>query len=126
MQGHYRQAVNCFARISTVATEIGDRNFQFESLYGLGHAHRAAGRLDQAATHHEQALTIARELGQPTDEARALHGLAHAHRDLGHLGQARHHWQQALDILTGLDLTDAEDLTTEQLREHLRTIPGDR
>jgi DNA-binding SARP family transcriptional activator len=123
MQGHYRQAVHCFARISTVATEIGDRNFQFESLYGLGHAHRAAGRLDQAATHHEQALTIARELGQPTDEARALHGLAHTHRDLGHLDQARQHWQQALDILTGLDLTDAEDLTTEQIREHLRTLP---
>ena len=69
---------------------------------------------------------VARELGQPTDEARALHGLAHAHRDLGHLDQARQHWQRALDILTGLDLTDAEELTTEQIREHLRTIPDDR
>lgn len=122
MQARYQEATDYFGRISAIATEIGDRNFQFESMYGLGHAHRAAGRLDQAATHHERALVIARELGQPTDEARALHGLAHAHRDLGRLDQARRHWQRALDILTDLGLTDAEELTTEQIREHLRTI----
>jgi DNA-binding SARP family transcriptional activator len=125
MQAQYPTATSYFARISTIATEIGDRNFQFESLYGLGHAHRAAGRLDQAAAHHEEALAIARELGQPTDEARALHGLAHAHRDLGHLDLARGHWKQALDILTALDLTDAEELTTEQIRDHLGSIAHD-
>jgi len=124
IQAEYPAATDYFARISTIATEIGDRNFQFESLYGLGHAHRAAGRLAEAATHHEQALTIAQELGQPTDEARARHGLAHAHRDLGQLDQARRHWQQALDILTNLDLTDAEELTTEQIRAHLNAIPA--
>lgn len=52
-----------------------------------------------------------------------VHSLAHAHRDLGHLDQARDHWQRALDILTDLDLTDAEELPTEQIRTHLRTIP---
>ena len=123
MQAQYPEATDYFARIATIATEIGDRNFQFESLYGLGHAHRAAGRLDQAAAYHEEALAIARELGQPTDEARALHGLAHAHRDLGRLDLARGHWQRALGILTALDLTDAEELTTEQIRAHLASTP---
>lgn len=126
MQARYPEATAHFARISAIATEIGDRNFQFESLYGLGHAHRCAGRLAQAASYHEQALVIARELGQPTDEARALHGLAHAHRDLGHPDQARRHWQRALDILTTLGLTDAEELSTEQIRDHLRTVTTKR
>jgi tetratricopeptide (TPR) repeat protein len=108
-----------------MSAELGDRNFQFEGVYGLGHAHRAAGRLDLAAMHHEQALVIARELGQPTDEARALHGLAHAHLDLGHLDRARRHWRQALDILTNLGLTDAEEVSTEQIREHLREVTTD-
>ena len=80
-----RSSAGRFAKISTIATEIGDRNLQFESLYGLGHVHRAAGRLDLA----------------------------------------RGHWQQALGILTALGLTDAEELTTEQIRDHLASITGD-
>jgi DNA-binding SARP family transcriptional activator len=125
IQRQYREATGYFSRIVTMAAELGDRNFQFEGVYGLGHAHRAAGRLDLAAVHHEQALVIARELGQPTDEARALHGLAHAHLDLGHLDRARRHWRQALGILTNLGLTDAEEVSTEQIREHLREVTTD-
>jgi DNA-binding SARP family transcriptional activator len=122
VQQQYPEATDYFTRIATMAVELGDRNFQFEGVYGLGHTHRVAGRLDLSATHHEQALAIARELGQPTDEARALHGLAHVHLDLGQLGEARRHWRQALDILTDLGLTDAEEVSTEQIREHLRQV----
>ena len=122
LQGHLEAATTYLTQVSAISQEIGDRNFEYESLYGLGHIHRAAGRPHQALTHHDAALTIARTLGQPTDEARAHHGLAHAHLDLAHPTEARHHWQTALDILTTLGVTDAEELSSEQIRAHLHAL----
>jgi DNA-binding SARP family transcriptional activator len=124
LQGHHDVATTYLVQASALAKEMGDRNFEFESLYGLGHLHRAAGRPHQALTHHQAALEIARSLDQPTDEARALHGLAHAHHDLAHPTEARTHWQTALNILTTLGVTDAEELSAEQIRAHLRELPA--
>jgi DNA-binding SARP family transcriptional activator/tetratricopeptide (TPR) repeat protein len=123
-QDLYEPAADYYQRILRLAPEIGDRNSQFEALYGLGQVHRVAGRLDQAIWHCQAALAIAKDIGQVSDQARALHGLAHANHGLGHTALAREHWQRALDILTGIGIDRAEDITTAQLRAHLRGLDG--
>ncbi|HEU5472950.1 MAG TPA: BTAD domain-containing putative transcriptional regulator [Actinophytocola sp.] len=123
-QDRYEAAAECYQRILGLAPEIDDRNNQFEAHYGLGLVHRASGRLDQAIFHCQAALAIARDIGQVSDQARALHGLAYANHGLGHTALARQNWQRALDILTGIGLDRAEDLTTAEIRAHLRGLDG--
>jgi DNA-binding SARP family transcriptional activator len=121
-QSRYEPATDYYDEILRLSLEIGDRNSQFEALYGLGQVYRATGRLDRATAQFRAALAIARDLGQVSDQARALHGLAHTNHDLGHPDIARDHWRRALDILTTLGLNRAEDVTTTDIRTHLRTL----
>jgi DNA-binding SARP family transcriptional activator/tetratricopeptide (TPR) repeat protein len=122
LQSQYAPAADYYRQILSIAQDIGDRNSEFEARYGLGHVHRATGRLELALTDHRVALRIARELGHPSDQARALHGLALTYHSESQYAEARLRWEEALDILTGLGITEAEELSTGEIREHLAEL----
>ena len=118
------EAADCYQQVLDLARELGNSNWQFEALQGLGRLHHATGHPDLALTHHQQALQHATDLAQPADQARAHDGLAHAHHALNHHDQARRHWQHALDILTslGTDHTEELEASVPNIRAHLTNL----
>jgi tetratricopeptide (TPR) repeat protein/transcriptional regulator with XRE-family HTH domain len=118
---YYQQAID-------LAREVGNPNWEYEAVHGLGRLSLAAGRAEPALAYFTQALDLATTLGQPVSEIRAHDGLANAHRLLNERDHARRHWERALDIMTelglttiGTDISYDERITTTSIRAHLRS-----
>lgn len=73
-----------------------------ETLNNIGYALRAADRVGDALTGHQQVLALAGELGFRYEQARAHPGLGSAYQALGHRDRASHHWRGALERFTRL------------------------
>lgn len=68
----------------------------------MGHRHRHAGRLAQAAALYEECAVAAREIGDEERQAKAAHNLAKTLAELGRPFRALEHLQQALLLRRGL------------------------
>jgi tetratricopeptide (TPR) repeat protein len=68
----------------------------------MGHRHRHAGRLDQAAALYEECAVAAREIGDEERQAKAAHNLAKTLAELDQPFRALEHLQQALLLRRGL------------------------
>jgi tetratricopeptide (TPR) repeat protein len=119
---HYQEAID-------VARQIGNPNWEYEAVHGLGRVAYGAGRAEHALAYFDRALDLATKLGKPVSDMRAHDGLARAYRALNQPEHARRHWQRALDIMAELGLTAlspdfsyADEITTTKIRANLRNL----
>jgi DNA-binding SARP family transcriptional activator/tetratricopeptide (TPR) repeat protein len=122
IRGRYDEAVAYFTEVLRRARAIGNRNYQFEAMRGLGETRLSTGDSRGALDHYRAALDFARELEQHSDEAIAHDGLARVHHSLGRVVEEREHLTSALAILTKLDLAQSHDLTVDGLRARLADL----
>jgi tetratricopeptide (TPR) repeat protein len=80
------------------ARRLGDQRAEALLQESLGIAHKAAGRLDQAADHHHAALTLRNELGDRAGTAASVHRLGLIYLQRRDLEQARASFEQTLDF----------------------------
>ena len=81
------------------ALRLGDRREQAGSLYGLGMAAQAEGRLDEAERQFEQAISIWRDIGADRQVAIAQRALGRVHESRGRYAQAVEMQVSALEQL---------------------------
>lgn len=81
------------------ALRLGDRREQAGSLYGLGMAAQAEGRLDDAGRDFEQAIAIAKDIGDARLVAVAQRALGRVHETRGRYAQAVEMQVSALEQL---------------------------
>jgi tetratricopeptide (TPR) repeat protein len=91
--GDYRQAIDLYTQVLTIARDTGDRWGEGNALGGLGSCHAQLGDYRRALDLYTQAMAIARDTGDRHIEASALGNLGNCHIRLGD-------YRQAIDLLT--------------------------
>ncbi|GCA83308.1 photosystem I assembly protein Ycf3 [Microcystis aeruginosa NIES-2522] len=81
-----------------IAREIGDRQWETNSLGNLGNAYQSLGQYQKAIGYYQQSLAIARELGDRRGEAYSLGNLGAAYLSLGQYQKVIEYLQQTLAI----------------------------
>ena len=81
-----------------VQREVGNRNFESNSLAGLGDAYNSLGQYQRAIDFYQQSLEIKREIGDRHGEADSLIGLGNTYHCLGQYQRAIDFYQPALEI----------------------------
>ena len=107
-QGRYEQALERYAQVLDIATEIGSQGREASTLNAMGEALRGAGQPHHSATSHESALKKAQVTGDRYEQARALNGLAYARLAAGDHEAADRHWQDALDVYVQIGVPEAD------------------
>src|SRR5690606_21780470 len=98
------------------AGDMGDRNYQFESLLALGRTMIAAERPVDALPLLEQALQLARELEQPYDVASAAESIGDSLHQLGRDDEARKRWSEAIETFASSGVPQADELRARVAR----------
>ncbi|VVJ23883.1 Transcriptional regulator [Amycolatopsis camponoti] len=85
----------------------------------MGHRHRHAGRLDQAAALYEECAVAAHEIGDEERQAKAAHNLAKTVAELDQPYRALEHLRQALRLRRGMgDASALAETHTELVGVH--------
>ena len=92
------EAIASFERISKLAGQQGDKDWQANALGNLGIAYSDLGQYQQAISYYEQALAITRATGDKLGEGNNLGNLGLAYLKLTQYQQAINHHEQALKI----------------------------
>ncbi|CAL9508609.1 Regulatory protein AfsR [Streptomyces sp. enrichment culture] len=95
--GDIEEALALYARVLPRLREAADRRGEAIALNGIGRAHRAAGRSEQALPQHLAALAVAREI-HAAEEIDVLYDLARAEHDTGRVAEATAHLRESLRL----------------------------
>ena len=92
------EAIGSFERISKLAGQQGDKDWQANALGNLGIAYSNLGQYQQAISYYDQALAITRVTGDRLGESNNLGNLGLAYLKLTEYQKAINYHEQALEI----------------------------
>ncbi|GAB3914036.1 tetratricopeptide repeat protein [Kibdelosporangium lantanae] len=98
IRGHLRDWHVTHEVALAAAREVGDPLAEAETLTNLGTAHRRAGRLPEALTHHCSALALYRRLDDEAGEAQSLAAIGIVHQRRGEYPRALENFSRALAL----------------------------
>jgi CHAT domain-containing protein/uncharacterized protein HemY len=94
----YQKEIDFHQQYLAIASEIGDREGEANSLGNLGNAYYSLGEFQLAKDCHQKSLAIASEIGDREGEANSLGNLGNAYYSLGEFQLAKDCHQKSLDI----------------------------